>query len=106
MYGEGISQEGDLLDLAVDNGIVQKSGAWFSYGEERLGQGREKVRTLLKEDRDIFGRIEKEVKIKLGMIKPDPVEERNTKESKKRFGGVKSWGDESRNELKIEDQQK
>ncbi len=68
MYGEGISQEGDLIDLAVDNDIVQKSGAWFSYGEERLGQGREKVRTLLKEDREIFGRIENEVKVKLGMI--------------------------------------
>lgn len=78
MYGEGISQEGDLLDLAVDNGIVQKSGAWFSYGEERLGQGREKVRTLLKEDRDIFGRIENEVKIKLGMIKPEVVDEKET----------------------------
>jgi len=75
MYGEGISQEGDLLDLAVNNDIVQKSGAWFSYGEERLGQGREKVRALMKEDRDIFNRIEREVKIKLGMIKSDVVEE-------------------------------
>ena len=71
MYGEGISQEGDLIDLAVKHGIVQKSGAWFSYGEERLGQGREKVRTLLKEDREIFERIETEVKEKLGMM---PVE--------------------------------
>ncbi len=69
MYGEGISQEGDLIDLAVDNEIIQKSGSWFSYGEERLGQGRENVRTLLKEDRDIYGRIEHEVKVKLGMIK-------------------------------------
>lgn len=68
MYGEGISQEGDLIDLAVDNNVIQKSGAWFSYGEERLGQGREKVRTLLKEDRDIYGRIEHDVKVKLGMI--------------------------------------
>jgi recombination protein RecA len=68
MYGEGISREGDLLDLAVNNEVVQKSGAWFSYGEERLGQGREKVRTLLKEDRDIYGRIEHELKVKLGMI--------------------------------------
>ena len=71
MYGEGISQEGDLIDLAVNNGIVQKSGAWFSYGEERLGQGREKVRKLLKEDRDIFDRIAKEVKVKLGLIEGD-----------------------------------
>ncbi|MEZ5308775.1 MAG: recombinase RecA [Pyrinomonadaceae bacterium] len=74
MYGEGISQEGDLLDLAVNNGIVQKSGAWFSYGEERLGQGREKVRLLLKEDRDIFGRIEHDVKVKLGWIKDENAE--------------------------------
>jgi recombination protein RecA len=75
MYGEGISQEGDLIDLAVDNGIVQKSGAWFSYGEERLGQGREKVRKLLKEDREIFDRIEKDVKVKLGIIEGDIKEE-------------------------------
>ncbi|NNE99983.1 MAG: recombinase RecA [Pyrinomonadaceae bacterium] len=80
MYGEGISQEGDLIDLAVDNGIVQKSGAWFSYGEERLGQGREKVRTLLKEDRDIFERIEKEVKVKLGLIEGDRAEKTETEE--------------------------
>lgn len=68
MYGEGISQEGDLIDLAVNNGIIQKSGAWFSYGEERLGQGREKVRKLLKEDRDVYDRIEHDVKVKIGMI--------------------------------------
>ncbi len=79
MYGEGISQEGDLLDLAVNHNIVQKSGAWFSYGEERLGQGREKVRALLKEDREIFDRIENEVKIKLGMIKPEAAEEKPEK---------------------------
>lgn len=71
MYGEGISQEGDLLDLAVENDVVQKSGAWFSYGDERLGQGRENVRTLLKEDRDIYGRIERDVKTKLGLIEGD-----------------------------------
>jgi recombination protein RecA len=82
MYGQGISQEGDLIDLAVNNGIVQKSGAWFSYGEERLGQGREKVRTLLKEDRDIFDRIEKEVKIKLGMIKDDSIVEEKPAKAK------------------------
>jgi recombination protein RecA len=65
LYGEGISQEGDLLDLAIANGIVQKSGAWFSYGEERLGQGREKVRSLLKTDKQIYGSIEEEVRKKL-----------------------------------------
>ncbi|NNE67954.1 MAG: recombinase RecA [Pyrinomonadaceae bacterium] len=82
MYGEGISQEGDLLDLAVNNGIVQKAGAWFSYGEERLGQGREKVRALLKEDRDIFERIETEVKTKLGMIPSEETAEEDEPKAK------------------------
>ena len=55
MYGEGISREGDLLDLAVERRIVEKSGAWFSYGGERLGQGRENVKTLLREKRSCSG---------------------------------------------------
>jgi len=71
MYGEGISREGDLLDLAVNNNVVEKSGAWFSYSGERLGQGRENSKNLLKENREIFGRIEKEVKVALGMIQGD-----------------------------------
>ena len=58
MYGEGISREGDLLDLAVDKNIVEKSGAWFSYQGERLGQGRENARQFLKDNPDYRGRIE------------------------------------------------
>ncbi len=73
MYGEGISREGDLLDLAVNNEIVEKSGAWFSYGGERLGQGRENSKSTLKENREIFDQIETEVKIKLGLIKGEVV---------------------------------
>lgn len=69
MYGEGISQEGDLLDLAVNKGVVSKSGSWFSYNDKRLGQGREKVRNLLRENREIYKRIEHDVKLKLGIIK-------------------------------------
>lgn len=84
MYGEGISEEGDLLDLAVDNGVVDKSGAWFSYGEERLGQGREKVRKLLKSDREIYGRIQNDVKIKLGLIKEPEKASKETKSDKKK----------------------
>jgi recombination protein RecA len=68
MYGEGISREGDLLDLAVANNIVEKSGAWFSYSTERLGQGRENVKNMLKENKDMFDRIEHDVKLKLGLI--------------------------------------
>lgn len=74
MYGEGISKEGDLIDLAVVHNIVDKSGAWFSYTGERLGQGRENVKKLLKENREMFGRIERDVKIKLGLIKADDAE--------------------------------
>jgi recombination protein RecA len=68
MYGEGISKEGDLLDLAVVHEIVEKSGAWFSYSTERLGQGRENVKNLLKENKEMYARIEHDVKLKLGLI--------------------------------------
>jgi recombination protein RecA len=71
MYGEGISKEGDLLDLAVNNNIVEKSGAWFSYSGERLGQGRENVKTMLKENTEMLARIERDVKVKLGLSKND-----------------------------------
>lgn len=68
MYGEGISREGDLLDLAANNNVVDKSGAWFSYKGERLGQGRENVKTMLKENKEMYERIEHDVKVKLGLI--------------------------------------
>ena len=68
MYGEGISREGDLLDLAVNYNVVDKSGAWFSYQGERLGQGRENVKTFLKENKEIYVRVEHDVKVKLGLI--------------------------------------
>ncbi len=69
MYGEGISREGDLLDLAVLHNIVEKSGAWFSYKGERLGQGRDNVKNLLKENIDMLERIETDVKAELGFTK-------------------------------------
>lgn len=67
MYGEGISREGDLIDLASNNEVVEKSGAWFSYKGERLGQGRENVKTLLKSNTELRDRIEHDVKVFLGM---------------------------------------
>ena len=67
LYGEGISREGDGLDLAVLHNIVDKSGAWYSFQGERIGQGRENVRNFLKENRDIFGRVDGEVRKKLGI---------------------------------------
>ena len=67
LYGEGISREGDALDLAVTHGIVDKSGAWYSFQGERIGQGRENVRSFLKENRDVFGKIDGEIRKKLGI---------------------------------------
>jgi len=68
IYGEGISREGDLLDLAVNNNIVEKSGAWFSYKTDRIGQGRENARQFLKDNPDIKASIEQEVRKALGLI--------------------------------------
>jgi len=65
IFGEGISREGDVLDLAADAGIVEKSGAWYSYRGERLGQGRDNTRVFLKENKDLARQIEDEVKVKL-----------------------------------------
>ena len=69
-FGLGISREGELLDLAVDHKIVEKSGSWFSYGQERLGQGRENSKHFLRENADIMGKLEHEVKVALGIAKP------------------------------------
>jgi recombination protein RecA len=68
MYGEGISREGDLLDLAVDRKIVEKSGTWFAFGGERLGQGRENVKQFLKDNPAVFKTIEDRVRKELGMM--------------------------------------
>jgi recombination protein RecA len=69
MYGEGISRTGDLIDLAVDKRIIEKSGAWFAYGGERLGQGRENAKQFLKENPDICRAIEDRVRRELGMAR-------------------------------------
>lgn len=74
MFGEGISKTGDLLDLAVAKNIVAKTGAWFSYGDERLGQGRENVKTFFKENPKLMAEIEKKVQDEYG-IGEKPAEE-------------------------------
>ena len=73
IYGEGISREGDLLDLGAEQGIVEKSGSWFAYGGERLGQGRENARTFLKEHTEVRERIDSAVRLKLGIPKPESI---------------------------------
>ncbi len=69
MYGEGISREGDLLDLAVEKGIVQKSGTWFSFASERIGQGRENSKSFLKEHQEIAVAVEEKILEQVGLGK-------------------------------------
>ena len=68
MYGEGISKTGELLDMGVDLEIIEKSGAWYSYNGERIGQGRQNVKTFFKDNPDIFEKIETQVREKLGLV--------------------------------------
>jgi recombination protein RecA len=67
LYGEGISREGDLLDIAVNNNLLEKSGAWYSYKSERIGQGRENARQFLKDNAETFAKLEAEVRKHLGL---------------------------------------
>ncbi len=67
LYGEGISREGDVLDLAVTHNIVEKSGAWYSYSGDRIGQGRENTRNFLKENKDIYEKMDAEVRKRLNI---------------------------------------
>ncbi|MBV9037813.1 MAG: recombinase RecA [Acidobacteriaceae bacterium] len=71
IYGEGVSKEGDLLDLGVTHNVVEKSGSWFSYKGERIGQGRENVRQFLRDNPDIRNRIDTELRKVLGLTKGD-----------------------------------
>ena len=73
IYGEGISKEGDLIDLGVAQNVVEKSGSWFSYKGERIGQGRENARQFLKDNPDIRQSIDTELRKALGLTKPEPV---------------------------------
>ncbi|HEY0404591.1 MAG TPA: recombinase RecA [Pyrinomonadaceae bacterium] len=80
VYGEGISREGDVIDLGVANKIVEKSGAWFSYKGERLGQGRENAKQTLRDNPEMLQRVEYDVRVALGIIAPDAATEAAPKE--------------------------
>jgi recombination protein RecA len=67
IYGVGISREGGLIDMGVDNGIVRKSGAWYTYEGDQLGQGKENARAFLRDNPDLADEIEKRIKEKLGI---------------------------------------
>jgi recombination protein RecA len=95
LYGKGISKEGDLLDLGVSKGVVDKSGAWYSYQGERIGQGRENVRQFLIQNPDLTAKIEEAVRKELGLIGEEPPQPEADKE-KPGPREVKSAGDGKR----------
>jgi recombination protein RecA len=67
MYGEGISKTGDLIDIGVEAGVIQKSGAWYSYDDERIGQGRENVKRFLKDNPEVFNSALQRLKVAVGL---------------------------------------
>lgn len=71
MFGEGISRTGELLDMAVELNLVRKSGSWFSYGDDRMGQGREQAREYLAENVDVQNQIERSILIEEGILPPE-----------------------------------
>jgi recombination protein RecA len=73
IYGEGISKEGDLIDLGVAQNLVEKSGAWYSFKGERIGQGRDNARQFLKDSPDVRKKLDMELRKALGLVKPEPV---------------------------------
>ena len=74
IYNEGISKEGELIDMGVEAGLVEKAGAWYSYNGNRIGQGRDNVRNFLKENVDIAEHIETAVRTKFGLLEGDTTE--------------------------------
>jgi len=82
MYGTGISRTGCVLDMGEDTGIIDRAGSWYSYGDVRLGQGRENSKEFLKENEDILKEIEHKIKVKVGLIEDEEIEEEETKEEK------------------------
>ena len=93
MFGQGISKEGDILDLAADNGVVNKSGAWYAYNGEKIGQGRENAKTYLKENPLVCEEIE--AKVREIFQKEDAVEkEAEEKEDKTTAKSIKTVIDE------------
>lgn len=80
VYGKGISKEGDIIDLGLGYGLIEKSGSWYSYSKERLGQGRENVRQYLREHPEIMKEIEEKIKAKAGLIRQEVAKSGNSKE--------------------------
>jgi len=69
IYGEGISKEGDLVDLGVQHNLIEKSGAWYSYKGERIGQGRDNAKQFLRENSDVYKKVDTELRKQLGLVR-------------------------------------
>ena len=88
MYGEGVSKEGELLDLAADVNIVEKSGAWYAYKGEKIGQGKENAKIFLKENKKIADEIEKQVRVHYNIADDvKDIKDKEIKEAKKEIKG-------------------
>ncbi len=95
MFDEGISRTGELLDRGLDAGLLSRSGTWLSYGEQRLGQGREKARRTLREDAKLFARLEREVRKEMGLVS-DPPSDGDGKRGKSTGSRASTGSDEPR----------
>ena len=84
LFGKGISKEGDIIDLGVTHGIVAKTGSWYSYGEEKLGQGKTAVIKLMEETPNLYEEIKTKILQKIGFIKPGQEQEKDKEEKKKK----------------------
>src|SRR5581483_1228520 len=71
IYGEGVSREGDLIDLGVQHNLIEKSGAWYSYKGERIGQGRENAKQFLRENSDVFQKVDADLRRQLGLVRAE-----------------------------------
>ncbi len=84
IYGEGISKEGDLVDCGLDTGIIEKTGTWYSYKEERLGQGRENVKKLLKENKELADQLDIEIRREVGLLPAEKASEKAQEKTEKK----------------------
>jgi len=89
MYGQGISTEGTILDLAVEKGLVRKSGSWYTYGDEQLGQGRENAKAFLRENPDLLGELEVKLREILGLPPAEPAPAGNGKKPERNEASAK-----------------
>ena len=105
MFGQGISREGDILDLAVDCKLVSKSGAWFAYNGDKIGQGRENAKTYLKEHPDVMKELEDKIREHYSIAADTPLEDKNVKPMPKDGGkkGRKSSKSEAKKAEKKEE---